>query len=89
MVKLFLRLTKQAIRHEDVSGNGCIDHVFLTWHWLEVRGQLNAPVALLPGKEPPVLVGYVAWMGPIAGLDGTYRDFNSDPSVVQPVSSSL
>jgi hypothetical protein len=22
-------------------------------HWLEVSGQLHAPAALLPGKEPP------------------------------------
>jgi hypothetical protein len=35
---------------------------------LEVSGQLHAPAALPPGKEPPVPIGYeVGWTS--AGLD--------------------
>jgi len=29
-----------------------------------VNGQLQAPAALLPGKKPPVLIGYVAEWAP-------------------------
>jgi hypothetical protein len=34
---------------------------------MEVSGQLHAPAALLPGKEPLVPIG--GWVGPRAVLD--------------------
>jgi hypothetical protein len=30
----------------------------------EVSGQLHAPTALLPGKDPLVLIGYEVWCAP-------------------------
>jgi hypothetical protein len=36
--------------------------IFLTSAYLEASGQLHAPAALLPGKEPPIPIGYeVDW----------------------------
>jgi hypothetical protein len=59
-----------------------------------VSGQLHAPAALPPGKEPPVPIGSeVGWTPePVWMIWSTenswpYRDSNSDPSVVQPVAS--
>jgi hypothetical protein len=57
-------------------------------HKLEVSGELRAPAALPPGKEPPL----EGWVGPRAGLDDlenflSYRDSKSHPSVVQAVVS--
>jgi hypothetical protein len=59
-----------------------------------VSGQLHAPVALSPGKEPPVPIGEeVGWTpAPVwktwrSEKSSHYRDSNSDPSVVQLVAS--
>jgi hypothetical protein len=52
---LSLCLANYALRHEGVWRSGCIDP--LTRHWLGVSGQPHAPVALLPGEEPPVPIG--------------------------------
>jgi hypothetical protein len=60
-----------------------------------VSGQLHAPAALPPGKEPPSTHGIGDWVGPRAGLDDVekekildpYQESNSDPSAVQPVAS--
>jgi len=48
----------EAPGHEDIWGSGCIDPRIL-WprHWMEVSGQLHAPGALSPGKEPLVPIG--------------------------------
>jgi hypothetical protein len=63
-------------------------------HWLEVSGQLHAPAALPPGKEPRVPTGYEVGWTPEPGWktwrrenSWPYRVPNSDPSVVQPVAS--
>jgi hypothetical protein len=34
-----------------------------------VSGQLHAPAALPPGKEPPVPIGIGGWVDPTTGLD--------------------
>jgi hypothetical protein len=39
------------------------------WHWLEVSGQLHAPAALPPGKEPPGTHWIGGWLCPRTGLD--------------------
>jgi hypothetical protein len=61
---------------------------------LEVSGQLHAPIALSPAKEPPVPIGYkVVWTPePVWTTwrrenSWPYRNTNSDPSVVQLVAS--
>jgi hypothetical protein len=58
--------------------------------------KLHASAALPPGKEPPVRVGYEAgWASePVWTLwrrenSYFYRDSNSDPSAVQPVSQQM
>jgi hypothetical protein len=63
-------------------------------HWLEVSGQLHAPAALRPGKEPPGTHCIGGWVDPRPVLDQveerkflTLRDSNADLSVVQPVAS--
>jgi hypothetical protein len=63
-------------------------------HYFEVSGQLHAPAALHPGKEPPVPIGQEAgwvpepvWTTWTRENSRTYRDSNSDPSVVLPVAS--
>jgi hypothetical protein len=33
-----------------------------------VRVQRHSTAALFPGKEPPISIEYVCWMGPRAGL---------------------
>jgi hypothetical protein len=43
------------------GGVGVWIHVFLT---LEVSGELHAPAALLPGKEPPAPIGQEAGWAP-------------------------
>jgi hypothetical protein len=52
-VKLSLCLTEQKICNEGVWEVDVLIHVSLT---VEVSGQLRAPAALPPGKEPPVLI---------------------------------
>jgi hypothetical protein len=37
-----------------IYGRGRIAPLFFTWHWIEVRGQLNTPADSPPGKESPV-----------------------------------
>jgi hypothetical protein len=63
-------------------------------HYLEVRGQLHAPAALLPEKDPPVPIGLEArwapeavWMTWRRWKSRPYRVSNSEPSAVQPVAS--
>jgi hypothetical protein len=63
-------------------------------HYLEVSGQLHAPAALPPRKEPPVPIGEeVGWTSePVwkswrRENSWPHRDSNSDFSVVQPVAS--
>jgi hypothetical protein len=63
-------------------------------HNLEASGQLHAPAALTPGKEPPVPIGeevglipepvWTTWRRENSWF---YRESNSGPSVVQPVAS--
>jgi hypothetical protein len=40
---------------------------------MEVSDQLHAPAALLPGKEPLVLIGHGGWVDSRAGLDMVLR----------------
>jgi hypothetical protein len=40
---------------------------------MEVSGQLHAPAALPPGKEPPVPIEKGGWVGPRVGLDAVKR----------------
>jgi hypothetical protein len=62
---------------------------------MEVSGQLHTLVALPPGKEPLVPIGYGAGWAPEPVWttwrwknSWTYQDWNSDPSAFQPVASS-
>jgi hypothetical protein len=59
-----------------------------------MSGQLHAPVALPPEKEPPVPIGLGAgwtlepvWTMWRREISIPYRDTDFDPSVVQPVAS--
>jgi hypothetical protein len=56
---------------------------------LEVSGQLHAPAALPPGKEPPVPIGQeVGWTSePVKWKFLTPPGLEQDSSVVQPVAS--
>jgi ligand-binding sensor domain-containing protein len=56
-VKLSLCLTNSALRHEPYGGR--IYRSTLSWprNQLEMCDQLHAPVALPPGKQPPVPIG--------------------------------
>jgi hypothetical protein len=45
-------------------GSGCIAPPFLTWALDGVTGQLHAPAALPPGKEPPVPILWEAGWAP-------------------------
>jgi hypothetical protein len=60
-----------------------------TRHQLEVSGQLHAPAALSPGKEPPVPIGQEAGWAPRAGLDDVEkRKFLTLPGLeLRPVAS--
>jgi hypothetical protein len=40
---------------------------------MEVSGQLHAPVALHPRKEPLLRIGYQVWVGPRAVLDAVVK----------------
>jgi len=40
---------------------------------MEVSGQLHAPAALLPGKEPPGTHWIGGWLGLRAGLDAVVK----------------
>jgi hypothetical protein len=55
-VKLPLCLITEAVRHEDVWGSGCIDPRILDLGWMDVSGHLHTPAAILPLKEPLVLI---------------------------------
>jgi hypothetical protein len=50
---------------------------------MEVSGQLHAPAALPPGKEPLVSIGYEAGWTPRAGLDMVVLGL--EPLIIQPV----
>jgi hypothetical protein len=52
----FVPVLNSALRHEDVWECGDIAPPFLTSALDKVFGQLHAPAALPPGKEPPVHV---------------------------------
>jgi hypothetical protein len=59
---------------------------------MEVSGQLHAPAALPPGKEPSVPIEYeVGWTpDPVLttwGSENSCSHSHSDPLVVQPVAS--
>jgi hypothetical protein len=64
-VKLSQYLTNQALRHEGVWGNGCIDpcFLFLGTSWRRVVSSTR-PAALSQRKEPPAPIGYEAASGP-------------------------
>jgi hypothetical protein len=49
-------------------------------HWLEVSGQLHAPVALPPGKSPPSTLWIGGWMGCRTCLDDVERKKNLAPT---------
>jgi hypothetical protein len=50
---LSLCLTNEALHHEDVCGNGCIDpRIFYLRAKLEVSGQLHVSAALPRGSSP-------------------------------------
>jgi hypothetical protein len=68
-------------------------HAFLTSE-LVVSGQLHAPAALPPGKEPLNTHWIEDWVDPMSAWmilrsenSRPYRDSNSDSSIVQPVVS--
>jgi hypothetical protein len=46
---------------------------------MEVSGQLDAPAALLPGKEAPISIGLEAWLGTRSGLDAVVKRKNLRP----------
>jgi hypothetical protein len=48
-------------------------HIFLTSALFKVSGQLHAPAALPPGKEPPRTHWIGGWVGPRAGLDDVWK----------------
>jgi hypothetical protein len=77
-----------------VWGSGCIDPRILDLGTSYRCGQLHAPAALSPGKEPSVPIGQTAgwvpepvWKTWRREKSCPYRDSKSDPSVVQPVAS--
>jgi hypothetical protein len=63
-VKLSLWLVSEAVCHEDIWGSGGIAPSFLTSALMEMSGQLHAPAALSPWKEPSVLIGKEAGFTP-------------------------
>jgi hypothetical protein len=57
----------QLSKHQIMKTHGGLEVQFLhsqLWHQMELSGQLHAPVALLPGKDPPVLIVYEAGWAP-------------------------
>jgi hypothetical protein len=58
---------------------------------MEVNGQLHAPAALPPGKEPPGTHCIGGWVGPRAGLDAVVRRkisspyWDTNPPIIQPI----
>jgi hypothetical protein len=80
-----------------MTAYGSVDvqiHIFLTSALVEVNGQLHAPAALPPGKDPTISIASEAgWPPqPIWALWRSknllpYRDSNSEPLVAQPVAS--
>jgi hypothetical protein len=60
---------------------------------MEVSGQLHAPAALLPRKEPPATHWIGGWVGPRAVLDvvvkrkipSPHRESNPRTPIVRPV----
>jgi hypothetical protein len=61
---------------------------------MEVNVHFHVPAALPPGKGPPVPIGQEAGRAPEPvwttwrrEYSWPYRDWNSDPSVIQPVAS--
>jgi hypothetical protein len=51
---------------------------------MEVSGQLNAPAALLPGKQPLVPIGYYARWAPEPVWTRWWREKFSAPSGLEP-----
>jgi hypothetical protein len=45
----------------------------LSWHWLEVSGQLHTLATLPPGREPPSTNWIGNWVGPGSSLDNMER----------------
>jgi hypothetical protein len=71
-------------------------HILLTLALVDGSGQLHAPAALSPGKEPPGTHGIGRWVDVRAGLDDlekikflTLPGLELRPSVVQPVATRL
>jgi hypothetical protein len=73
-----------------------LDLIILTRHQMEVSGQLHAPAALPPGKEPPGSHWIGGWVDPRAVLDAVVkrkipspgRESNPRTPIVQPVAQS-
>jgi hypothetical protein len=55
---------------------------------MEVSNELHAPVALPPGKEPPIPTGYGDWVGLIACMDVIEKRKNFPLPGIEPRSSS-
>jgi hypothetical protein len=91
-LKVKLSLNIEALRHEGICGNGCIDRHFLdlgtSWRWV-VRFTPRQPYTQVRSLGYPLdrrLGGHQRWPGQ---RENSYlhRHFNSDPSVVQPLAS--
>jgi hypothetical protein len=92
-----VKLSVYLIKHYAVNhmGEWMYGSIYSSSHrYLEVSGHLYAPVALLPGQETPVPIGYEAewtsepvWKSRRGGKSCLHRDSNSDPSAIQPVAS--
>jgi hypothetical protein len=80
-VKLFLCLTK----HHDIKT--CCWWMYSAmhiWprHWKEVSSQLHAPVALVPGNQPPLSIAYEAgWVPDRSGHGGEEKNFQPPPKI--------
>jgi hypothetical protein len=87
-------LISKALRHEGMSGKGCIDPHFLDLCTSQRWVVSFTPQPLYPRGKAPGTHWIGGWVGPRAGLDDVgrenswpYRDSNSDLTVVQPVAS--